>query len=232
MARIRRATRGSMNYTVHKTAAPPALDGAFTTGAWGSAEEGAVGLFHPTSSNHRPDARFRLLHDGRHVYVRFQVADRYVRSVQTACQGSVCADSCAEFFVRPRADRGYFNFEINAGGTLLLYYIRDATRTPQGFADYEEVSGEWSRQVRIWHSLPAVVEPERPEPVTWHLGYAIPVALLEAYAGPLRPLSGQTWRANFFKCGDQTSHPHWASWAPLTALNFHLPECFGELKLD
>ena len=44
--------------------------------------------------------------------------------------------------------------------------------------------------------------------------------------------SGQVWRANLYKCGDQTSHPHWASWAPIgEALNFHQPGFFGGLDL-
>ncbi|MEW6117215.1 MAG: carbohydrate-binding family 9-like protein, partial [Nitrospirota bacterium] len=40
------------------------------------------------------------------------------------------------------------------------------------------------------------------------------------------------WRANFYKCGDATSHPHWASWAPVEALNFHLPHCFGTICFE
>ena len=27
------------------------------------------------------------------------------------------------------------------------------------------------------------------------------------------------WRANFYKCGDDTSHPHWAAWSPLKKVN-------------
>ena len=218
-------------YTIRKTATPPALDGPFQQGAWGAAEEGRVAIFSEKGSDHRPDVRFRLLHDDASIYVRFEVKDQYVRAVQTAYQGMVCTDSCAEFFVRPRPDRGYFNFEINAGGTLLLYYIEDATRAPGGFRKFQPVSPEWGRKVRIWHSLPAVVDPEIAQPTTWGIGYAVPVALFEAYVGALGPLSGQTWRGNFYKCGDKTSHPHWGTWAPLTALNFHLPECFGEVAL-
>jgi hypothetical protein len=221
-----------MRYDVAKTAAAPVLEGAFDGGAWAAAAEGRVANFLKTTGEHRPDVRFRVLHDDAHLYVRFQVQDRYVRSVQTAYQGPVCTDSCVEFFVQPRPDAGYFNFEVNAGGTLLLFYIEDATRLPQGgFGKYRPVAPEWGGRVRIWHSLPAAVEPELPGPVTWQVAYTVPLALFEAHAGPLAPLSGRTWRANFYKCADKTSHPHWATWAPITKLNFHLPECFGELKL-
>ena len=219
-------------YTIKSTSTPPALDGVMTAGTWAGAEEGRVAIFQEKGSRHRPDVRFRLLHDNDNIYVKFEVQDRFVRSVQTAYQGSVCTDSCAEFFVRPRADRGYFNFEVNAGGTLLLSYIEDATRVPGGFAKFRKVPEEWGRKVQIWHSMPAVVEPEIADPVTWGIGYRVPIALFENFAGPLGRISGQTWRANFYKCADKTSHPHWASWAPITALNFHLPECFGELVME
>ena len=40
----------------------------------------------------------------------------------------------------------------------------------------------------------------------------------------------QAWRGNLYKCGDRTSHPHWAAWSPVDELNFHLPRCFGTLR--
>jgi len=219
-------------YIVRKTTTPPSLDGAFTAGPWGHAEEGVIERFHPKSSEHHPDTRFRMLHDGTHLYTRFQVRDRYVRSVQTVYQGMVCSDSCVEFFLRPRQDRGYFNFEINAGGTLLLYYIENAERVPGGYRVFQPVAESWGRQVRIVSSLPAVIDPEIAKPTTWSIGAAVPLALFEAYTGSLGMLSGQTWRGNFYKCGDKTSHPHWGHWSPISELNFHLPECFGEVIME
>ena len=108
---------------------------------------------------------------------------------------------------------GYFNFEINCGGALLSYYIEDPTRTADGFAKFTRLSAEHGRRIRITHSLPSLVVPEHKGPKVWQIGCAIPLDVLEAYAGPLGPLSGQTWRGNFFKCADDSSHPHWASWA-------------------
>jgi len=218
-------------YQVQRAAVPPTGEAFLDDPAWAQAEAGCVAAFRPEGSDHRPDVRFAVLHDATSLYVRFEVRDRYVRSVQTAYQGSVCTDSCVEFFVQPRPDRGYLNFETNAGGTLLLSYIEDATRTPGGFRKFRPVDAVWGRQIVVHHTLPAVVEPEMTGPVAWRLGYRIPVTLIEAHTGPLGPLDGQVWRANFYKCADHTSHPHWASWSPVTAFNFHLPECFGELAL-
>ena len=215
-----------MHYTVRRVeaAALEAVD-------FSRAEVGRITNLRPESSEHRPETTFRVLHDGASLYVRFDVRDRYVRSVQTAYQSPVCTDSCVEFFVQPKPGKGYFNFEVNAGGTLLLYFVEDPARTPQGLAKFTPVSDDWGRRVEIRSSLPRVVEPEIAEPVAWQVRYQVPLAVFEAYVGELGR-EGGLWRANFYKCGDKTSHPHWLSWSPVTALNFHLPECFGELALE
>ena len=68
-------------------------------------------------------------------------------------------------------------------------------------------------------------------PQEWILEYNLPFGLFQAYLGELRPTAGMRWRGNFFKCGDDTSHPHWASWSPIgEALNFHQPDTFGALE--
>lgn len=218
------------HYTIRRTVQAPQLDAGFDAPDWADAEEGVVAHFRVESSAHHPEVRFRVLHDHAHLYLRFLVCDRYVRSTATTYQATVCKDSCVEFFVRPKRERGYFNFEVNAGGTLLLHYSENpAYVTQSGCQKMVLVPESWGRQVAIWHSQPAVVEPEITGPVTWGLAYRVPVALLEAFVGPLGELAGQTWRANFYKCADQTSHPHWAAWAPVPQLNFHLPDNFGEI---
>ncbi|MEI8374749.1 MAG: carbohydrate-binding family 9-like protein [Planctomycetota bacterium] len=198
---------------------------------WRETQTIELSEFHPASSPHRPLARAKLLYSRDALHLRFFVADRYVLSRHTQYQESVYLDSCVEFFVQPRGDGGYFNFEINCGGTLLLYYIEDATRTPDGFARFTKVARELGDQVEIIHSLPEVVFPEDPCPMDWQIACKIPRNVLEAYAGPLGVWAGQVWRANFYKCADESSHPHWASWAPIgEPLNFHQPSCFAPLR--
>jgi len=59
------------------------------------------------------------------------------------------------------------------------------------------------------------------------------LALFETFVGPLGAPSGQIWRANFYKCADESSHPHWGSWADIgERLDFHQPECFGEIIFE
>jgi len=77
--------------------------------------------------------------------------------------------------------------------------------------------------------MPEVVQPESTDETTWRIEFFIPSALLEAYVGPIAIDKGSEWRANFYKCGDDPSHPHWGAWSPVDELNFHLPRCFGSL---
>ncbi len=217
-------------YTAHPLQGGDPLREPWDAPRWQAAEEARIEQFHAASSPHRPLAAAKLVYDAANLYLRFRVEDRYVVARHTHFQDPVCQDSCVEFFVQPRPTGGYFNFEINCGGTLLCYYIEDPARTANGFAKFTRLSGEHGRRIQIVHSLPALVVPERHEPVVWHIGCAVPLDVLEASAGPLGPLAGQSWRGNFFKCADGSSHPHWASWAPIgEALNFHQPQYFAPL---
>ena len=198
--------------------------------AWEAAETLALAAFRPESSAHRPATTLRLLHDGERLYGRFTVEDNYVRSRHTQFGDPVYRDSCVEIFLQPRPDHGYFNFEFNAGGTMMCCYITNPERVGATFKAYRKWRPEDARGLRLWSSLPPVVEPERVGPLTWELMFALPVGLLEPFVGPLGPLSGQVWRMNAYKCGNETSHPHWAAWAPVDQLNFHRPACFGRLR--
>ncbi|MDD2597707.1 MAG: carbohydrate-binding family 9-like protein [Kiritimatiellae bacterium] len=196
------------------------------------AEAGSVAEVRVESSDHHPAVNFALLHDTRNLYLRFDVADCYVKVVHSGFHSPVYRDSCVEFFVRPRADRGYFNFEVNAGGALLLSYVEDWRRTATGLKKATSLTDELCRRIEIISSLPHIVDPEITTPTNWDLSLKIPLCVLEAHAGELGSLAGKTWSGNFYKCADGTSHPHWISWSPVEELNFHAPECFGELRFE
>ena len=223
-----------MTYLVKRARITPSPGDHWDGDCWAAADTLDVNHFHPRSSNHRPITRAKVLHDEVHLYVLFDVLDRYVRCVHTDFQSMVSRDSCVEFFLQPREQPGYFNFEINCGGAMLLYYIKDSTPAADApFREFTRVPEALARQVRIWPSLPRRVDPEIDQPVHWSLGCAVPLALFEAFAGDLRPLGGCDWRGNFFKCGDETSHPHWASWSPIgQVLRFHQPDRFGTIRFQ
>jgi hypothetical protein len=162
---------------IRQTELPAQLDGAWDSPFWSQAETVDIAHFRPEGSEaHRPKAQARLLYDDVAVYGMFRVEDRYVRCVHTGFQVPVCRDSCVEFFVQPRGTGGYFNFEINCGGAILSSWITDPRRTADGFEDYQMLSVNELRRVRIVHSMPERVEPELPGPITWTVAYAFALA--------------------------------------------------------
>ena len=219
-----------MQYHVRCSGKKPSLAGNWDEPAWQSADTIVLRNFVARSSAHRPKVEVKLLWDNRGLYVFFRVHDRYVRCLRTDYQAGVCKDSCAEFFVEPKKNRGYFNFEINCGGTMLLYYLDYPDRGTGRNKIKEAVPFSLGGTVRIYHSMPKVVYPEVVFEATWKLEYFIPFKLFEHYLGPLGKIAGQAWRANFYKCADECSHPHWESWAPLHGKeSFHVPEYFAPI---
>jgi len=221
-----------MEYRIRRARQAPALDAAWDAPGWAHAEVAVLGSARPESSDHRPRTEVKVLYDSAGLYAIFRVQDRYVRSVNTEYNSSVCQDSCVELFVKPRTDKGYFNFETNCGGAILCSYIEDATRIPGGFKRFTRLSAAALDQVRIHSSLPKTVEPEVTTPTTWTNALFIPLKVLAQYLGPLPEPKGEVWSGNFYKCGDKTSHPHWLSWAPVAELNFHRPQDFQALRFE
>jgi hypothetical protein len=215
---------------IPRAALRPDLRGLWDGPVWGDIPFLGIDCFRPESTLHRPLVRCKLLYDDSHLYGLFLVRDRYVRCIHTGFQTQVCEDSCVELFVQPGPHKGYFNFEFNCGGALLASYVTDPARNNGQVVAATPFSPDEGRQVAVYGSLPSIVEPEIEDEVTWLLEFAISFSLLHSYVGNFGRVEGQEWMGNLYKCGDKTSHPHWASWSPLSARNFHAPWNFGTLR--
>lgn len=205
------------------------LKGDWSGKIWSLADIGEIDRVRPESSSHIPKTKFRLLYSDSGISGIFIVEDRYVKCLHSGFMAPVYKDSCVEFFVKPSIGNGYFNFEFNCGGSVLCRYITDCRRTAGGFKESVPLSDEDLRLVKIFHSLPGIIEEEIEEDVVWFLEFFIPFSVLERYSGPFGNPTGHIWTANFHKCGDDTSHPHWVSWQPIPELNFHMPDFFGDI---
>ena len=219
-------------YVIFFSERQPELEGLWDGSVWGKVESLEVAFFLPEGSGHRPRTRCKLLYSLSGLHGLFRVDDCYVRCLHTGFQAEVYRDSCVEFFVQPRQEAGYFNFEFNCGGAMLASYVTDPVRIAGRPRGYTPLSPEEGRMVLLYHDLPERVEPEVGNAVVWHIEFFVPFCLFERYVGPLGDVSGQTWRANFYKCGNDTSHPHWAAWAPIVERNFHAPASFGAIRFE
>ena len=181
-----------MRYVVRYATIRPELKGKWGGKAWTQADTLEISHFRP-ESQHRPRTLARLLWDEGALHGIFRVQDRYVRCVHTGYMAPTHLDSCVETFLQPKANKGYLNFEFNCGGSMLCFHIVDATRVPGGFRDFTHLPEDDGRQVSVYHSMPARVEPEIAEPTEWYLEFAIPFSVLEKRVGPLGRVGGQEW---------------------------------------
>lgn len=220
------------SYPLKTTAFIPVLNADWDDAVWASAKTIEVSHFRPESSDHRPLTRVKMLASAAGLHGIFHVQDRFVRCARTGYFDEVWKDSCVEFFVQPKADKGYFNFEFNCGGAFLCNYITDPTRTPEGFKAATKVPWDLGATIQCRSSLPSRIDPEIGEAIDWTLQFFLPVSLLDHYVGKCTIAPGERWRGNFFKCAEDVSHPHWAAWCPVDEFNFHLPRCFGKIEFQ
>lgn len=222
----------AMEYHVKRVAEPVPVDAGWDAVPWNGVEPLELKHYMGSKPEHFPRVQAKMAYDAQAVYVMFRVDDNYVRAVAQRHHGAVYRDSCVEFFFAPGTDtaKGYFNLEMNCGGTMLLHYQLVPRKNLVPFTEQE------IETIDVAHSLPKIVDPEIRKPTTWTVAYRFPVELLEKYfpSKVAQPGPGVTWRANFYKCADATSHPHWLTWAPVKRPrpDFHRPEFFGRLHFE
>ena len=178
----------------------------------------------PTEYPYCPEAVFRMAWCPDGLVLHYRVSEQSVRAHYAEDGGKVWTDSCVECFVRIADDDTYYNIECNCIGTLLA-------ASGEGRHDRVPVAPELRSAVLRWASLGKETFEERKEPTVWEVALVIPAQLFAVQ--PLRLEAGTVLRANFYKCGDELSVPHFLSWNPIEVSqpDFHRPEYFGELEL-
>jgi len=169
------------------------------------------------------NAAFSIRHDGSSIYLYYQVEEPQVRAVNTGFNSPVWEDSCVEFFLSFDGDDGYYNFEINAIGTVLGAFGKDRHKRlhlPDSFLSRIETTPSLGRD-------PIESLDER---TTWEVQLVIPMETF--HFSKMEILSGMDAHANFYKCGDKLKQPHFLSWKPVltSTPDFHAPRYFGQLS--
>ena len=163
-----------------------------------------------------PDCGIRaggqFCHNRETLYVRLNAAECDIRAEYTKMPSPVWEDSCLEFFFIPDGGKRYFNFEINPNGCLWVAFGPDRQHR-ENLCQPDAESFFGIRTART--------------PDGWEASWSIPLAFLRQSC-PDASFTGE-WRANVYKCGDGTVHPHYLSWNPVTSEtpDFHRPQDFG-----
>lgn len=163
----------------------------------------------------------RIAHTEGSLVVDFRVSGLDLRAENKEDNGSQWEDSCVEFFVQDPDGSVYYNFEINALGKVLACVGADRHNRKPRPAEEMEAIARFATVKKL--------DAEKEGVQSWRVCIIIPFELIGV--DPENP--PVKLRANFYKCGDKTAHPHFVSWSPIDTPNpdFHRPEFFGELIL-
>jgi Carbohydrate-binding family 9 len=169
------------------------------------------------------NAGFSIRHNGSSIFLFYKVEEPQVRAVNTAYNSSVWEDSCVEFFLSMEGDDSYYNFEINAIGTVLGAYGLDRH-------ERYHISDRLLSQITTIPSLGKEPLGQANRYTSWNIQVKIPIETLSFSV--LEDFSGRDAHANFYKCGDKLKHPHFLSWKPVLTSkpDFHQPHYFGQLS--
>jgi len=173
--------------------------------------------------NYKPEVTFAIGYGVNEIFIKYYVKENFMKAEKTESNQMVCEDSCVEFFVSPSDDGIYYNLEFNPIGTCLLG--TGTCRDDSKRADPEIIS-----KIRRLSSAGTSPFREKTGDLEWTLTVAIPFDVF--FHHEIKDLKGKTFRANFYKCGDNLSVPHYVTWNPVGTKNpdYHRPEFFGTLR--
>jgi hypothetical protein len=175
----------------------------------------------PEAFPYAPLCAGRIARTEEGLVVDFRVSGLDLRALNTEDNGSQWEDSCVEFFVENPDGSEYCNFEINPLGKVLAAMGPDRNNRVR-------------RPAEQMAEILRIAQFEEPQEFAggiwnWRVTVVIPFSLIGVDPENLP----ERLRANFYKCGDKTAHPHFLSWNPVgtPSPDFHRPEFFGELIL-
>jgi len=173
--------------------------------------------------DYKPDVALSIAYSNYEIFLKYYITENYFKAEKTDTNQMVCEDSCVEFFVSPEDDGIYYNMEFNAIGTCLLGTGRDR-------ASSMRVKPEIISKIRRLSTAGSTPVKEKTGEYEWGITIAIPFEVF--FHHHIENLKGKTFRANFYKCGDKLTVPHYVTWNPVTTENpdYHQPEHFGVLK--
>jgi len=174
-------------------------------------------------NSYAPKVEVKLCHSSRFIYVFFRAFEKKIKTRYVRFGDPVFKDSCVEFFVNPfpESSDDYFNFEINAIGTMLIGVGKGRGR--------KYLQEQEAKDIEV---VPSVVEPVDGFHGAdfWTIHLKIPIRFFEDYYQKSFSLPRHAI-GNFYKCGDETEFEHYGAWNRIEnpTPNFHLSKYFGNI---
>jgi hypothetical protein len=173
--------------------------------------------------NYKPEVELAIAYSDHEIFLKYYITENYFKAEKTETNQMVCEDSCVEFFVSPEDDGIYYNLEFNGIGTCLLGSgtgrENSIRANPEIVSKIRRLTSVGDNPVREYEGIFA-----------WNITIAVPLGVF--FHHDIKELKGKTFRANFYKCGDMLTVPHYVTWNPVGTEkpDYHQPKYFGVLK--
>ena len=184
-----------------------------------NAEIQLINTINWTEYPYKPEVKFKIAYCQDQILLKYYVKEENILARETNINGDV------EFFISTKKDAPYYNFEFNCIGVLKLGYGK-------GRADRVMIDPEILKQIKVTSSLGNQPFEEKTGGHQWEMMISIPKDCLKYDKNIV--VKGLQAKANFYKCGDDTSQPHFVTWSPVGTENpdYHQSEYFGELLFE
>lgn len=208
---------------------PPQIDGIAEDHVWKSAlviDRFSVPWLKEGPRAARTATRARLAWDREYLYFVAEMDDSDLYADVTEADGRTWDNDVFELFFKPAAEKpGYYEFQINAAGTVMEMFV-----PRRGAGGYERFAKEMTFHVESKVKLDGTLNKWQDTDRGWAVEGRILWTDLIRTGG--RPAPDEIWK--FALCRYDYSvdfeGPELSTIAPLQGMNFHLHEDYADLK--
>lgn len=173
-------------------------------------------------NGYKPEVEVKICYSNEFLFAYFKVYEKEITATYTEINDPVHKDSCVELFINlfPDITDKYFNFEVNAIGTMHVGFGAIGNRA--SLTEYE------IKEIEIYSTIKSPLNGLHGSEY-WETFYKIPIDVFEKHY-KLKFKAAEA-KGNFYKCGDNAKYEHYGVWNKIDSEkpNFHLPNYFGEL---
>lgn len=218
------------SYRCPFSSTPIAVDGEFKEPVWDKAK--TITFVIPESFKEPiSKTEAKIAYDKDYLYVVLKGYDKDIWAMLAERDSATCTEDVLEIFFKTASDKDpYFNFEINALGT-----VYDAYDAKRGAAGNNKRWSQWNcNGLKVAVKINGTLDNWTDQDEYWILEAAIPFAELPTLNGKA-PVKGDQWLFNLARYDYSVYLPEGrelSSSSPLTKVNFHRYEDWRRLVFD
>lgn len=231
------------HYIIYQCTDSLMLDGNATEASW--ADASWSDLFDDIEGDKQPKpiftTRIKMLWDQKALYIYAELEEPHLWATLDKRDQIIYHDNDFEVFIDPDGNtHQYFEFEINALGTLMDLFLDKPYRNNGQALLYWDAMG-----VKTGVQVDGTLNDSRDTDRKWSVEMMIPFQMISSWNNVRPPENGTWWRINFSrvqwdteyadgvyrkKINPQTNKPYaehnWV-WSPQGIINMHYPERWG-----